>query len=95
MGRTSLGRYAGMVFVFAQPTTVQFYMKDTLIPLSIAWFDSHGAYIRATDMPPCHSSVCPTYSAGKAFGSALEVPAGRLSALGIGPGSVVHLGPSC
>jgi uncharacterized membrane protein (UPF0127 family) len=95
MGRTSLGRYAGMVFVFPAPTTVQFYMKDTLIPLSLAWFDSRGAFIGSTEMPPCRTAVCPTYSAPRAFNSALEVPAGQLRALGIGPGSVVALGASC
>lgn len=95
MGRTSLGRYAGMVFVFPAPTTVQFYMKDTLIPLSLAWFDSRGVFIGSTEMPPCRSSVCPTYSAPRAFNSALEVPAGQLRSLGIGPGSGVALGASC
>ena len=47
--------YDGMLFQFVDPTTVEFYMKDTLIPLSIAWFDHAGTPlgVGGTDMPPC------------------------------------------
>lgn len=96
MGRRSLGGYAGMTFVFPSPSTVLFYMKDTLIPLSVAWFDGAGAYIGSATMPVCPpGTVCPTYPAGRPFSLALEVPAGGLGGLGVGPGSTVSLGGPC
>ena len=96
MGVRSLGHFAGMTFVFSAPSSVLFYMKNTLIPLSVAWFDSSGAYIGSAYMPVCPpGTVCPTYAAGRRFSLALEVPAGRLGALGIGPGSSVHLAGPC
>jgi uncharacterized membrane protein (UPF0127 family) len=39
MNRRRLAPKAGMVFLFARPTRTQFWMKDTLIPLSIAFYD--------------------------------------------------------
>lgn len=97
MDRTSVAPYAGMAFVFDSPSTDQFYMKDTLIPLSIAWFGSDGRFINETEMPPCPSIAvnCPTYEAAAPYELALEVPAGQLAGLGIGPGAMVHLGASC
>lgn len=96
MGVRSLDRFAGMTFVFSAPTSVLFYMKNTVIPLSLAWFDSTGAYIGSAVMPVCPpGTVCPTYAAGRPFSLALEVPAGGLGALGIGPGSSVQLAGPC
>ena len=96
MGVRSIGPFAGMTFVFSAPTSVLFYMKNTLIPLTVAWFDSSGAYIGSAFMPVCPpGTVCPTFAAGRPFSLALEVPAGRLGALGIGPGSSVHLAGPC
>ncbi len=96
MGQRSLHGFPGMAFTYTQPSTDLFYMKQTLIPLTIAWFDATGAFIASLDMAPCPAgSLCPTYSAGRPFMLALEVPAGKLGALGIGPGSTVHLGGPC
>lgn len=97
MGMRTLGRYAGMAFVFDHPTTQSFYMKDTLIPLSIAWFGADGRFISSTDMPVCPpaAEVCPTYGAGAPYLLALEVPQGGLGALRVGPGATAQLGASC
>lgn len=96
MGQRSLHGFAGMVFVFPAPTSVLFHMKDTLIPLSLAWFEPGGAYLGSAEMPVCPTgAVCPTYAAGRPFTLAVEVPAGRLGSLGIGPGSSVALGGPC
>jgi uncharacterized membrane protein (UPF0127 family) len=40
MHRTELGRDEGMLFVFGQPQKLSFWMKNTFIPLSIAYIDS-------------------------------------------------------
>ena len=97
MNQTSLGRYAGMAFVFGRPSRALFYMRDTPMPLSIAWFAGDGSYITSRTMPPCPPTTvsCPTYSPGVAYYLALEVPAGALPGLGIGPGSTVQLGGAC
>ncbi len=93
MGRTDLGRYDGMLFRFSDDTTGSFYMKDTLLPLSIAWFTDEGAFVSAADMEPCPVDVgCPTYGAAAPYRYALEVPKGNLPALGIGPGARLVLG---
>ena len=97
MGRTTVAPYAGMAFVFSQVSTERFWMKGTLIPLSIAWFDPGGRYEKSALMPPCppKTKVCPTYGPGQPYGWALEVPAGQLKNLGIGPGSTVSFGGAC
>lgn len=97
MGQTSLHGFSGMAFRFSSPTETSFYMKDTVIPLTVAWFGADGGYLVSVDMKPCPTteSICPTYGPGVSYELALEVPQGRLGSLGIGPGSVVHLGGSC
>lgn len=96
MNRTNLAGYDGMLFQFVEPTTVEFYMKDTLIPLSIAWFDSAGLLVSRTDMQPCGTAaVCPLYAAAAPYDVALEVPQGQLGHVGVGPGSVLTVGGAC
>jgi uncharacterized membrane protein (UPF0127 family) len=71
-------------------------MKDTLISLSIAWFDASGNYVSATDMTPCGSAaVCPLYHAAGPYTVALEVALGQLGHVGVGPGSTLSVGGSC
>ncbi len=61
MGRTSLDTDEGMVFLFDGPTDGSFWMKDTLIPLSIAFWDEDGRIVGIRDMDPCTEDPCPTY----------------------------------
>lgn len=93
MGRTDLAGHDGMVFRFDEPVDSNFYMYKTPLPLSIAWFDETGAFITATQMDPCPSedpAACPRYGTeGRRYLHALEVPKGRLGALGVGPGSSI------
>jgi len=95
MNRTDLGGYDGMIFRFTADTTVAFYMKDTPLPLSIAFFDSAGQYVSGADMAPCiHQASCPTYGAAKPYRFALEVPQGAIPRLGVGPATrLVTAGP--
>jgi uncharacterized membrane protein (UPF0127 family) len=93
MGRTDLGGKDGMLFRFDADTSTSFYMKDTLIPLSIAWFDHEGLFVSAADMEPCPDDLgCPMYSAAAPYRYALEVPKGGLPPLGIGPGARLVVG---
>ena len=93
----ALGGRVGMVFSFPADTTTSFWMKDTPLPLSIAWFDAAGGFISATDMEPCPSTTanCPTYPAARPYRLALEVPMGGLATLGIDERAKVSLSSSC
>ncbi len=52
MGRKHLAEDGGMLFVFQTEGYHGFWMKDTLIPLSIAFFDKNGRIVWITDMKP-------------------------------------------
>jgi uncharacterized membrane protein (UPF0127 family) len=96
MNRTDVGGYDGMLFRFAADTTVSFYMKDTPLPLSIAFFDSTGQFVSTTDMPPCiDRPSCPLFNAARPYRYALEVPQGALPRLAIGPGTRLVTGGAC
>jgi uncharacterized protein len=93
---TDLGGYAGMLFVMESERELSFYMRNTPMPLSIAWFDNNGRFVSATDMEPCADRLgCPTYRSGAPARFALEVAQGELEALGIGDGSQLRAGGSC
>jgi uncharacterized membrane protein (UPF0127 family) len=95
MNRKNLGGYEGMLFTWQAPATDQFYMLRTLIPLSIAWFDSGGKFLSTADMAPCAKEPCQRYPAPSPYSVALEVPQGLLSYIGIGPGSAISVGGPC
>jgi uncharacterized membrane protein (UPF0127 family) len=81
----SLGGYDGMLFEY--PTSVQgaFWMRNTPLPLSIAFFDDTGRMVSRTDMAPCGDSKdCPTYPPGAPYRFAIEMPQGRFPLVGIG-----------
>lgn len=92
-----LGGRAGMVFRFPEEVTTAFWMKDTPLPLSIAWFDASGAFVSSSDMPPCPDGEqrCPTYRAAAPYQTAIEVPMGELRALGLVDRSRITLGENC
>ena len=96
MGRRDLAGYDGMVFRFSSDSTGSFYMRDVPIPLTVAWFDGGGRFISSADMAPCPDREgCPLYPAARPYRLALEVPAGGLARLGVGPGSVLEVGGAC
>ena len=96
MNRTDLAGYDGMVFRFQKDTQAQFHMQNTLIPLSIAFFDASGTFVSALDMLPCiQGTDCERYAATGAYRTAIEVPQGGLPNLGIGPGSSINVGGPC
>jgi uncharacterized membrane protein (UPF0127 family) len=65
----------GMLFVFPSETTGGFWMKNTLVPLTIVFFDSRGFRVRRLSMKPCRSDPCPIYDPRRPYRFALELPA--------------------
>ncbi|SOC43651.1 DUF192 domain-containing protein [Ureibacillus acetophenoni] len=66
----------GMLFVFSRKTYGGFWMKNTLIPLSIAFLDSDGEILKILDMEPCIGNECPTYNPKLSYHYAIEVNLG-------------------
>ncbi|HEV3407133.1 MAG TPA: DUF192 domain-containing protein [Gaiellaceae bacterium] len=91
MHRESLAREAGMVFLFAKETRGGFWMKNTLIPLSIAFFDADGRILRILDMEPCEADPCPAYDPETAYRGALEVNKGAFAEWGVSEGDRVRV----
>jgi uncharacterized membrane protein (UPF0127 family) len=92
MGRTSLGSSDGMAFLFGAPTTVSFWMKDTLIPLSIAFWDEQSHIIEIDEMTPCTADPCPTYGPDVAYRGAVEANKGFFGTHGVAVGDTVAWG---
>lgn len=91
MGREELEPYEGMAFVWPEPTTARFWMKDTLIPLSIAFWDERGRIVAILDMEPCVTEDCPRYDSGHTYVGAVEVEQGLFEQRGIELGDRVEL----
>jgi uncharacterized protein len=91
MGRTSLPEDAGMIFVYPEPTEGGYWMKNTLIPLSIAFHDVNGTILRILDMEPCRRDLCPVYDPGVRYAGALEVNQGAFERWGVREGDRLEL----
>jgi uncharacterized membrane protein (UPF0127 family) len=91
MGVTSMAPDSGMAFVWTSPITSTFWMKDTLIPLSIAFWDAGGKVVAVSEMTPCTADPCKTYGAPVAYVGAVEANAGWFSAHGVKLGDAVEL----
>ncbi|MGB8338761.1 MAG: DUF192 domain-containing protein [Burkholderiales bacterium] len=87
MHRRHMDKNDGMLFVFEQPQIVSIWMKNTLIPLSVAFIDEQGRIINIAEMLPqtldTHSSLAPARYA-------LEMNAGWFDKHGILAGKAVE-----
>ncbi|MFB5196977.1 DUF192 domain-containing protein [Neobacillus sp. KR4-4] len=81
----------GMLFVFSGKTYGGFWMKNTLIPLSIAFLDSDGKILKILDMVPCKQDKCPTYDPELFYHYAIEVNLGWFEKYQIKVGDYVNL----
>jgi uncharacterized protein len=84
MHRKALARNAGMLFIFDEHAVHCMWMKNTLIPLSVAFIDDRGAIVNIADMEP-HSEA--SHCAARPVRYALEMNRGWFAAKGIKPGS--------
>ena len=88
---TDLGGLDGMAFRYDDPHTTSFTMRNTVMPLSIAFFGADGALLDAFDMEPCVAEPCPSYPTPADFVVAIEGPRGGLPDLEIHAGSMLEL----
>ncbi len=76
MGRKSLPEGKGMLFVYDRAQRLAFWMKDTLIPLSIGFFDDQKVLLKILDMDPPIGDHLIKYRCTAPARYALEVPQG-------------------
>ena len=96
MGVASLPANEGMAFEFTEPTDSWFWMKNTLIPLSIAFIGEDDRIVTLLEMQPCLEEPCPTYSATDRYVLAVEANAGWFDEHGIEEGDRMegYVGPA-
>lgn len=88
---TDLGAADAMAFRYPEPHTGTFWMKNTLLPLSIAFFAPDGVFLASFDMEPCVTETCSNYRTPDDFAIAVEVPQGDLDDLGLVDGATFEL----
>ena len=97
MYREKLGTDDGMLFLQQILSSDGFYMKNTLIPLSIAYMrraaDRTYQVMAILDMEPCPAATvkCPTYPPGTYYDAALEVNKGWFERNGVEPGATAEV----
>jgi uncharacterized protein len=87
MHRTELGRNQGMLFIFENTSTQAMWMRNTLVPLSVAFLDEHGAVINVAEMLPLTETV---HASSAPARYALEMNAGWFANAGVKPGDRVR-----
>ncbi|HEX4819858.1 MAG TPA: DUF192 domain-containing protein [Acidimicrobiales bacterium] len=87
---SKLGGYDGMLFHFHDDVQENFWMRNTPMPLSIAYVNKDGAIVSTADMAPCGDSPdCPNYPPAGPYRFTIEVPQGKLADLGIVEGAKI------
>jgi uncharacterized membrane protein (UPF0127 family) len=95
MGRRQVPEGTGMVFLYPADVRGAFWMKNTLVPLSIAFVAADGRVVSVAEMRPCQADPCPTYPPAGPYRYAVELAAGAFGAARVGPGAkVVPVDPS-
>ncbi len=92
MFRKTMGANDGMLFVFARPTQAAFWMRNTTIPLSVAYISLSGVILEIHDLNPLDER--PISSDFDTIAYALEMPRGWFEKAGVLAGdSIAGLPP--
>jgi uncharacterized protein len=89
MGRTDLKSDEGMIFVYAQPQQMSFWMRNTPTPLDIGFFTGDGTLREIYQMYPFDETPVPSRSEVLVF--ALEMKQGWFEFNGVKPGAKIDL----
>lgn len=87
MHRSSIGKNEGMLFVFERDRHLSFWMKNTEIPLSLAYISRDGTIREIHDLEPYSERPVPSMYAVR---YALELPRGAFDRAGAAPGESVE-----
>jgi uncharacterized protein len=88
MNRKKLGPREGMIFVYGSERRMSFWMKNTLIPLSIAFVASDGEILQIEDLQPLDLTPIPSRLSAR---FALEVNKGAFARAGARVGDRLRL----
>ena len=91
MNRTSLADRRGMLFLFASPQPIRFWMKNTLIPLDMIFLRNGKVIAIASAVPPCKTPSCPTYGANANVDRVIELRSGIAKEIGLKVGDRVKI----
>lgn len=92
MYQKSLADDAGMLFIFPSSQPRSFWMKNTLIPLDILYFNAQKKLVSIqADVPPCRATTsrCPSYPSKRPAQYVLEINAGLAQKYGFKPGDTM------
>ena len=88
MWRTNMPENTAMLFVFPSAEPRAFYMRNTLVPLSLAYIDPEGVIAEIHDLQPRDESSVPSKAENIQF--VLEVPQGWFKRHNISPGTLIR-----
>ncbi len=88
MWRTNMAEMDGMLFVFGQPHRAQFWMRNTLLPLSCAYIDPEGTILELHDMKPRDESPIPAATDQVQY--VLEMNQGWFERHNVAPGMLIN-----
>lgn len=92
MFRKSLAPDRGMLFIYKRPQPAAYWMKNTLIPLDILYFDANRRLVSVQwDVPPCKADPCPLYPSHMPARYVLEIPAGTTRRIGVKMGDELKI----
>jgi uncharacterized protein len=93
MYRSELTADRGMLFEFNPPRNVNFWMKNTLIPLDMIFLYKGVVKYIAVDVPPCAGDPCPTYGPPNKIeiDRVIELPGQRSKELGLKVGDPIKI----
>ncbi len=95
MGRQQLSENRGVLFIFPMEVIQKFWMKNTLIPLSIAFIRNDGHISQILKMQPDRwKGILPEYRSNEKVRLALEVNQGWFEKQGIQAGHKIHFSHS-
>ncbi len=92
MFRTHMAKNHAMLFVFRQSYPQSFWMKNTLIPLDILFFDQQRKLVAMQlNAAPCRTNPCPTFPSNVPARYVLELNGGTAAAIGARKGDTLKI----
>ena len=87
MFRTNMLEDEGMLFALPDPQQASFYMRNTLVPLTVAYIDVNGKLLELHDLQPLNET--PVYSRNSNIHYVLEMKQGWFARKGVLPGVTI------